>query len=323
MIALVSGWNKRFKSFMDLSSRIPSEESRVYFRELHETPAFGAEGNPFDLDWLRDGMGVRNEPANPDVKCIRTQIDDILGEWVVAPGADPGVRLLYLHGGGYVSGSGGKRLPLAANISEAAGCAVLLINYRLAPEHPYPAGLEDCIRAHDWMTANGPEGPAPARATFITGDSAGAGLTLSTLLALRDRGMQLPLGGIPMSAFVDFTLSSKSIQSEEKNDPVMAPSCLGDFGRLYLAGADPRDPLASPVFGDYRGIPPLLIQAGEYEIIRDDSVRTAAKAEADGVEVQLEIWPGMVHVFQIADIPEGREAIQHIAEFMRRCLERE
>jgi acetyl esterase/lipase len=213
---------------------------------------------------------------------------------------------------------------MAAHISAAARCADLLPDYRLAPEHRFPAAIEDCICAHEWMIASGPSGPAPAKATFIAGDSAGGGLTLATLLALRDRRRPLPAAGIALSAFADLTLAGESIRGESENDPIMSPRCLPVFVDLYLAKTDPRTPLASPVFGDYRGIPPLLIQVGEHEIIRDDSVRVAAKARSDGIEVKLEVWPGMFHVFQSHEplLPEGREAIEHMAGFMRSCLAR-
>ena len=300
-----------------------SRESREYWRECRKGLQFGAPGNEFDLEGLRECMATRQEPADRDVQCLRSRIDDVPCEWVVAPGADPDLRLLYLHGGGYVSGSGENYLLLAAEISAAARCAVLLPDYRLAPEHPFPAGLEDCIRAHEWMIAAGPHGPAPAKATFIAGDSAGGGLTLATLLALRDRGRPLPIGGIPMSAFADLTLAGESIRTQADNEAFMHPNCLPDFVKLYLPAGDARDPLVSPVFGDYTGVPPLLIQVGEYEVIRDDSVRVAAKARADGVEVTLEVWPGQVHVFQIRGLPESREAIEHIAAFMRSCLARQ
>ena len=297
---------------------MPSREGREYLHELRKSPAFGAVGSEFNLDELRKGMGARQVPANSDVKCIRSQIDGMTCEWVVAPGADPDLRLLYLHGGGYVSGSGANYLPLAAHISAAAQCAVLLPDYRLAPEHPFPASIEDCVRAHEWMIASGPYGPAPATATFIAGDSAGGGLTLATLLALRDRGRPLPTAGMPLSACTDLTLASESMRSED--DPICSARCMPVFVQLYLGEADPRNPLASPLFGDYTGIPPLLIQVGEHEMLRDDSVRVAAKARSDGVEVNLEVWPGMVHVFQIRELPESREAIEHIAGFMRSCL---
>jgi acetyl esterase/lipase len=142
-------------------------------------------------------------------------------------------------------------------------------------------------------------------------------LTLATLLALRDRRRSLPMAGIPMSAFVDLTLASESIQTQSKKEVFMHPSALPEFVKLYIPSGDVRNPLVSPVFGDYTGIPPLLIQVGEYEVIRDDSVRVAARARADGVDVKLEVWPGQVHVFQIRELPESREAIEHIAAFIR------
>ena len=295
-----------------------SDEGRRYFQQLHESPAFGASGC-FDLDELREGMGSRREPTNRAVRCIPAQIDDIPCEWVIAPDSDPERRLLYLHGGGFVSGSGAFYLAMAAHLSAAARCVVLLPDYRLAPEHSFPAALEDCIRAYEWLRALGPDGLAAAEATFIVGDSAGGGLTLATLLALRDRGRLLPKAGIVLSAFADMTLDGASIWSEEEYDPIMSPRCLPQFVDLYLGETDARHPYASPVFADYTGIPPLLFQVGEHEIIRDDSVLAATKAQADGVDVTLEIWPGMFHVFQSHEplLPEGRDAIEHIAAFMR------
>lgn len=295
----------------------PSPQSREFWREGRKTPQFGAPGNEFSLSKLRQCMGTRLEPADKNVTCRRFQIGGMPCEWVVAPAADPDVRLLYLHGGGYVSGSGANYLPLAADLSAAAKCAVLLPDYRLAPESPFPAGLEDCIRAHEWMTGTGPSGSAAARATFIAGDSAGGGLTLAALLALRDRGRPLPKGAIPMSAFADLTLASESIRSQAENELYMYPGCLQDFVKLYIGDQDARNPLISPVFGDYTGLPPLLIQVGEYEVIRDDSIRVAEKAHADGVRVHLEVWRGQVHVFQIRGLPESREAIAQIADFIR------
>jgi acetyl esterase/lipase len=293
-----------------------SREGAAYLETLKTRAPFGA--SDFNLDALRAGMGARNEPLVKDVRLIRLKVGEIPSEWVLAPGADPDVRLLYLHGGGWVSGSGGNYLPLAADISAAAKCAVLLPDYRLAPEHRFPAGLEDCISAHDWLVTNGPTGPGPAKATFIAGDSAGGNLTLATLLALRDRKRPLPAGGVAISAATDFTLASESLKTV--HDPIISARTMPEFRDRYLEKLDPRNPLASPVFGDFRGIPPLLIQVGEHEMLRDDSVRVAKKAHADGIPVKLEIWPGMVHVFQIRRLPESREAIEHIAEFMRSQL---
>jgi sialidase-1 len=296
----------------DVWQRAVSQEGLDFLAKRRQTPPFGAAG--FDLEGLRAGMGSRREPSVPGVQLTKVQAGAIPCEWVVAPGADPDVRLLYLHGGGWVSGSGGNYLPLAAEISRNAKCAVLMADYRLAPENPFPAGLDDCVAAHDWIVAHGPQGQRPARATFIAGDSAGGNLTLATLLALRQRQRPLPSGAIAISPGTDFTLTSDSLRSVE--DPIISARTMPEFRQRYLPQTDPRNPLASPVFGDYRGLPPVLIQTGEQEMLRDDSVRVAKKARADGVPVILEIWPGMVHVFQIRGLPESREAIERIGKFI-------
>lgn len=292
-----------------------SPEGAAYVERLMKNTPFGT--NQFDFEGLRRGMGTRRKITVADVKTKAVKVDEIPAEWVLAPGADPSVRLLYIHGGGFVSGSGGFYLPLAAHISSSAKCAVLLIDYRLAPEHRFPAGLDDCVQAHDWLRSHGPEEDTPARATFVAGDSAGGNLTLATLLALRDRKLKLPQGAISISPAADLTLASPSLQSV--HDPIISSKTMPVFRDHYLGGQDPAQPLASPVFGDYRGLPPILIQAGEHEMLRDDSVRVAQKAKADGHDVKLEIWLGMFHVFQSHDplLPEGREAVDHIAQFMQ------
>jgi monoterpene epsilon-lactone hydrolase len=304
----------------ELLKRDVSPEGSAYLEKLRKRTPFGT--NDFNLAALRAGMGSRRLPTLKDVKLIKVKVGDIPCEWVVAPGADPDVRLLYIHGGGFVSGSGGFYLAQTAHLSAAAKCAVLLPDYRLAPEHRFPAGLDDCVDAHKWILANGPNGPEAARATFVAGDSAGGNLTLATLLALRDRKMTLPAGGIPISPCTDFTLASESLKTV--HDPIISAKTMSVFRDHYLGKTDPRDPLASPVFGDYRGLPPLLIQLGEHEMLRDDGIRVAKKARADGIKVRLEVWPGMFHVFQSHEplLPEAREAIDHIAEFMRASLPR-
>lgn len=313
-LASLSSWGDEVKPAPPLPEvrKTVSREGAEYLEQRMKGTPFGTVD--FNLEALRAGMGARHEPRVAGVKLIRSKIVDVPVEWVLAPGADPDLRLLYLHGGGWVSGSGGNYLPLAAEISAAARCAVLLPDYRLAPEHRFPAGLEDCIKTHDWLTENGPSGPGPAKATFIAGDSAGGNLTLATLLALRDRKRPLPSGGIAISAATDFTLASESLKTV--HDPIISARTMPEFRDRYLAQADPRDPLASPVFGDYRGLPPLLIQVGDQEMLRDDSIRAAKKAAADGIAVTLEVWPGIVHVFQIRGLPESREAIDHIARFI-------
>jgi len=292
-----------------------SPEGVAYLQKLRQRTPFGT--NDFDLAALRKGMGTRRAPADPEIKLIRVMAGEVPCEWVAAPGADPDVRVLYIHGGGFVSGSAAFYLTMAAHLSAAAKCVVLLPDYRLAPEHPFPVGLNDCVRAHEWLLANGPSGPATARATFVAGDSAGGCLTLSTLLALRDRKLKLPAGGIPISPVTDFTLASESLKTVV--DPIISSKTMPVFREHYLGKTDPRDPLASPVFGDYRGLPPILFQTGEHEMLRDDSVRAADKAKADGADVTLEIWPGMFHVFQSHEplLPEARESFRHMADFIR------
>ncbi|MBI3823193.1 MAG: alpha/beta hydrolase [Planctomycetes bacterium] len=304
----------------ELLKREVSPEGKAYLQKLRKRTPFGA--NDFNLAALRAGMGSRREPTIKDVKLIKVKVGDIPCEWVVAPGADPDLRLLYLHGGGFVAGSGGYYLAQAAHISAAAKCAVLLPDYRLAPENRFPAGLDDCVDAHQWMVANGPAGPKAARATFVAGDSAGGNLTLATLLALRDRKLTTPAGGIPISPCTDFTLVSDSLKTVP--DPIISAKTMPVFRDHYLDKTDPRNPLASPVFGDYRGLPPLLIQVGEHEMLRDDSIRVAKKARADGIAVKLEVWPGMFHVFQSHEplLPEARAAIDHMGEFMKSALPR-
>ncbi|MFO0901546.1 MAG: alpha/beta hydrolase fold domain-containing protein [Pirellulales bacterium] len=304
----------RRHSSRDVWQREVSPEGLRFLEQRRQSPPFGAAS--FDLNGLRAGMGARQEPTTPGVTLQKVRVGETPCEWVMTPNADPNVRLLYLHGGGWVSGSGGNYLPLAADISAAAQCAVLLVDYRLAPEHPFPAGLNDCVAAHEWLAANGPTGPGSATATFIAGDSAGGNLTLATLLALKERKLKLPAGGIAISPATDFTLTSQALKSVL--DPIISSRTMPEFRDRYLGKSDPREPLASPLFGDFRGLPPLLIQLGEHEMLRDDAIRVAKKARADGVPVELEIWPGMVHVFQIRGLPESREAIRRIGGFMKR-----
>ena len=314
-----AGGNATQSAVPELMKREVSPEGKAYLQKLLKRTPFGT--NDFNLEALRAGMGSRREPTIKGVKLIKGKIGDMTCEWVLAPGADPDVRLLYLHGGGFVSGSGAYYLRQAAHISAAAKCAVLLPDYRLAPEHKFPAGLDDCVAAHKWIVANGPAGPAPARTTFVAGDSAGGNLTLATLLALRDRKLTMPAGGIPISPCTDFTFASDSLKTV--HDPIISAKTMPVFRDHYLDKTDPRNPLASPVFGDYRGLPPLLIQIGEHEMLRDDGIRVARKARADGISVTLEVWPGMFHVFQSHEpLPEAREAIEHIGDFVRASLRR-
>jgi acetyl esterase/lipase len=278
------------------------------------------------MSFSRESVGVVRmlmeqmaAPALRGTRSIEVDADGCEGEWLLSEGADPDVRLLYLHGGIYVAGSRRTHRNLASRIGRAAGCAVLLIDYRLAPEHPHPAALDDALAAMRFMRSHGPSGRAPARRTFVAGDSAGGGLTLATLLALRDAGEPLPDGAVTLSAWTDLCATGESLRSRAELDPYLTGDQMDDWARLYLGDVDARHPLCSPLYGDLRGLPPLLIQAGDHEVLLDDSVRLADRARSAGLDVTLEVFPEMFHVFQAfaGKLPEGREAVEKIGAWMR------
>lgn len=275
----------------------------------------------------RQWMRIYNQiaPATQEVVADVRSIDlaGLQCEWLVAPGADPNRRLLYIHGGGWSAGDLDSHRPLSARISRAAKAAVLAVHYRLVPEHPFPAGLDDCVHAYRWLRSNGPNGPAEAKTIFIAGDSAGGNLTLATLLACKERNIPLPTGAIPLSAATDFSAAGASFKTRAGIDPIIPaePAGIQAMGMLYTQGrADPANPLCSPLNGDLRGLPPLLIQVGDAEVLLDDSTRFAAKAKAAGVDATLEVWPDMPHVWQLFGgyLPEADQAIENIGRFVQR-----
>jgi acetyl esterase/lipase len=241
-------------------------------------------------------------------------------EWVVADTADPKHRILYLHGGSWVSGSLSGYRAFLSRVSQAAKAVVLSVDYRLAPEHLFPAGLEDCVQAYLWMQENGPDGKEPAGAAYLMGDSAGGNLALSALLKVRDSKLALPAAVIAISPATDFTCSSPSLLSRAAIDPIINPTMVPTLIRTYLGtNVPPTNPYASPLFGDYRGMPPLLLQVGDAEVLLDDSTRLATHATSQGCEVTLEVWKGMPHVFQgfAPFLPEASEAIAKIGEYIQ------
>lgn len=242
-------------------------------------------------------------------------------EWVVAGGADPRRRVLYIHGGSWVSGSLAGYRAFVSRISRASGAAVLSADYRLAPEHPFPAGLEDCVAAYQWMRKHGPEGEEPVEAAFLMGDSAGGNLALASLLKLRDSGLPLPAAVVALSPATDFTCGSPSLVSRAAVDPIINPQVLPALIPVYLGADTPPDhPYASPLFGDYRGMPPMLLQVGDAEVLLDDAVRVAERARAQGCDATLQVWDGMPHVFQgfAPFLPDASDAIEKIGAFIQR-----
>jgi acetyl esterase/lipase len=237
-------------------------------------------------------------------------------EWVAAPGVRSDAAILYLHGGGYAIGSIATHRMIAANISRAAGVRLLLIDYRLAPEHPHPAAVEDATAAYRFLLA---QGLAPGNIA-ISGDSAGGGLTVATLLALRDAGDPLPACAVPLSPWVDMEQSAESYSTRCDLDPMCTAAGLKEMADWYLAGQDHRTPLASPVHADLSGLPPLLVQVGDHEVLLDDSVRLVERAKAAGVDATLEVEEEGIHVFQAFPVPEAEEAIARLAAFVGRHI---
>ena len=208
-----------------------------------------------------------------------------------------------------------------SRVSQAAGAVVLAVDYRLAPEHPFPDGLDDCLDAYQWMRRNGPKGSEDAGSAYLMGDSAGGNLALATLLKAKDLNLPLPAAVAAISPATDFTCGSPSLVSRASLDPIINPMALPALIPVYLGtDTDPSHPYASPLFGDYHGMPPLLLQVGDAEVLLDDSRRLAQHAAEQGCDVTLEVWEGMPHVFQgfAPYLPEASEAIASLGQFVRR-----
>jgi acetyl esterase/lipase len=223
--------------------------------------------------------------------------------------------VFHLHGGGYVLGSAADLARLSGAIGARAGAQVISVDYRRPPEHPFPAALDDALAAYRGLLDSG----VPSARIALAGESAGGGLVLATMLAAREAGLPLPSSAVVLSAWTDLTLASESLTSRIAVDPFMRKEALAAWGELYRAGADAANPLISPVFADLHGLPPLLIQVGSNEVLLDDSVRLAARAAADEVEVRLEVTPGASHVFQSfgARVDEANRALDGIGAFIK------
>jgi acetyl esterase/lipase len=222
-----------------------------------------------------------------------TTLGGVKGERIAPTRALEGRRILYLHGGGYVGGSPRSHRPLVARLADAARSAALSLDYRLAPEHPFPAAVDDAVSAYRALLA---EGVWPER-TIIAGDSAGGGLALAVALKLKDEGLPQPAGLFVISPWADLTQSHATYKTKATDDPMITRERLKESARDYLNGAGARDPLASPVFGDFTDVAPMLVQVGSEEVLLGDSLRLAERAGHARVEVRLEVWPEMIHVW--------------------------
>ena len=254
-------------------------------------------------------------PTPAEVKVERVIAPTAPAEWLRPPGAVAGRVVLYLHGGGYAIGSPRSHRHLAAAIATAGQASALLLDYRLAPEHPYPAAVDDATAAYRWLLD---QGIAPGR-IVIAGDSAGGGLTVATLLALRDARLPRPAGGVCISPWVDLTCGGASYRTKAEADPIVKEASVGEMARAYLGAMPPRTPLASPLFADLRSLPPLLVQVGSDEVLLDDAVQLADRAKAAGVDATLEVWDRMIHVWHwfLPMLDEAQDAVDGIGRFVR------
>jgi epsilon-lactone hydrolase len=253
-----------------------------------------------------------------DVNYQSVDAGGVDAEWISGPEVRDDLVMLYLHGGCYATGSVETHRDLMTRLAIAASMRVLGLNYRLAPAHPLPAAIEDAYAAYRWLLKLG---NAPSQIA-IAGDSAGAGLALAAMITIRDEGLPLPGCVACLSPWVDLALTGASMESKAIEDPIVSREMLLGWGKLYLGENDPTTPLASPLYADLRRLPPMLIQVGSAEVLLDDATRLVERASIAGVDTTLEVWPEMIHVWQIFApiLPEGRQAIERIGQFVRTRL---
>ena len=272
-----------------------------------------------DFDWAKGSIAEQRSKQEKNARFFRVpkevivnslSIDGIPAEFIDVQASKKGV-ILYLHGGAYALGSVAVHREFLGRLAIACQIKVLAIDYRLAPEHPFPAALEDTLSAYHWLLSQGYD---PAT-TVVAGDSAGGGLALATLLSLWDSNSPLPACAVCLSPWLNLSYTHET--SHNNHDPILNPAVLSVFARYYAGETDAANPLISPFYADLQGLPPLLIQAGKNEILIDEIEQFSEKARQAGVEIVLDRWPGLFHVFQIIPIiPESKLSIEKIAKFI-------
>ena len=292
---------------------MPSEQLQTIIQAIRSRP--NLRGAPIEQRRAAFEAVTTFFPVPQDVKAEPVDAGGIPAEWIAAPGADAERVIYYLHGGGYTIGSINTHRQMISHLSRAAGARALAIDYRLSPEHPFPAAVEDATTAYRWLLSTGVD---PDR-IVIAGDSAGGGLTVATLVSLRDAGDPLPAAAVCLSPWVDMEATGDSMTTRAEADPMISREDVLEGAQAYLNGADPRTPLASPIHADLKGLPPLLIHVGTAEVLLDDSTRLAERARSADVDVTLEPWDDMIHVFQFfaSTLPEAQQAIDRIGAFVR------
>ncbi|GJD54692.1 alpha/beta hydrolase [Methylobacterium dankookense] len=286
-----------------------------------------------DIDQIRARLAAHPRPADlaarrarvdalgagyglpPDVTVEPVDAGGVPAEWTRIPGSEDGPVILFLHGGGYVSGSLASHRHTVAQAGREAGARTLALAYRLAPEHPAPAALADALAGYRFLLETG---VAPRRIA-LSGESAGGGLALAVALSLREAGLPLPGCLWLSSPWTDLALTGASLETKAGADPLISRAYLAELAGLYLAGADPRGPLVSPLYANLAGLPPMLIQVGSAETLLDDSVRLAGVAGAADVSVRLEVWPHMIHAWHLffPEVEDGRRSLASAGRFVR------
>ena len=309
-------FQKIYAKLLNLNELFFKKEAGMF--ELHDK--LTGEERTFLTGLLRYAMEhavmqeLENDPIPKEIDIKSIMVDKIPADWIIPSNPIKDRVILYLHGGGWVIGSPLTHRALNSTIAEATNLKILSIDYRLAPEDPFPAALEDCVNAYKWLLSNGLKNDH----IIIAGDSAGGNLTLTTLLKLKDQGIDLPAGAICLSPATDLTLTDDSYFENAETDPILADIGVFWWMVIYFAGEDPRNPYISPLFGDLKGLPPILVQASTCEMLYSDATRFVEKAKKAGTNAILQSWDDMTHVFQgLTDegIPEAKEAISKIADF--------
>ncbi len=296
---------------ISLRARLVRLMSKQYFKRI--TP-------DTDVAELRKSWNElsSNLKTAPGVRRREATVDDIPCEWLVPDKCDEAPVILYLHGGIYMLGSATTHRRMVSFIAQTAGMRALIPNYRLAPEHPFPAAIEDTTLIYRKMLEHG----IPASRIAIAGDSAGGGLTMATLLSLKNTGDPLPAAAVLLSPWLDLAAQGETLKSRADLDPWFDPDNMPEMVRRYCGNRDPKAPLISPLYGDVSGLPPMLIQVGDHEILLSDSTRMADRVSSAGGKVTLQVWPEMWHVFQyfIGQMPESAKAIADIGGFLKKTV---
>lgn len=298
---------------------MPSEQHQAIVTALRQNAAPDA-GGPLDVAVARAGFEAMSgmTPLPEGVAFEKSQASGVPAEWAIPTGADDSKVLLYLHGGGYVLGSINTHRGLAARIAADSGTRALILDYRLAPETPFPGAVDDATAGYASLLEAGIQ---PER-IVIGGDSAGGGLTFATLVNLRERGMPLPGAAFALSPWVDLEGLGDTMRTKADVDPMCQKDGLAELARLYLGGANPRTPLAAPLYADLKGLPPMLIQVGTAETLLDDANRIVERLRSADVPVEIQRYEGLVHVFQgfAPIVPESVDAIEKIGAFVKSHL---